>query len=1448
MKKVIFHLVAFSIIAIILLGTNVSSIAQTPGLIYKPATNGGNKILDPNGDGYISLNNKGFPATNTDEGAAFSEIPYKPFPVFMDEPLSDLSTGAKYGHTDYAPKGTGSSPLAAYFDGTNFLFRIRLGGQSTASKGYSILIDANNTLNSTGKNPGFEYEVVLATNFDVRVYYHGSNVNANPVVNAAGPIIFNGSVDQYSQKSVASSVGGGDPDYFYDFYVPISAFTGAIPITSTTSLRMTGVTVTSAQSGLFGVASDIGGVDDTKYNGNLVGALKDIIGSTTAETPTVIKDNGFSLVKATAPTVNSPIYTNSATITGTSIESSGSVITIYRNGSSIGTATVDANGAWSFPVAGITLAAGAQITATVTPSGKSVSALSSPVSVQQASGSGGCSTQPPVVTALTNSDKDFTVSLSSPGTITIYYVDNGATINYGYYVASVSGTHIITVDNSVLNYPKPTNGKFPTGQYHFTLTAANGGCTSDNSNSLCSSSGTTLSTPTISPASITSSTATITVTGPSGSTLILTKNGIQVGSATLGTSPNTTSTVWTIDLTGLVNGDVLQARATKQETSGSCTSTISSGYSNAVPVTVTSAIPTITGTYCGRTTTVYGTSTEAAGTEIRIYRNGVLVTSPSGPHAYVNSAGQWTATGFTTLLGGESISATAKAISKAESSQSSSLTIGTAYVPSVLSINSSPAVMEGNTSVSGRAPAGSIVTLYINGEPYRDNSGNLAPVTAQAGDVWTINNISPFELYAGAKLTVRASAPSGTACESASSPEVEVQCKAADQTITTSLSKAMYCPGENATVRLNKSEIGTIYSIYIRTATQTDAQATLFGYSVLGTGNAINLTSYVFSNADHGKVLFVRTIKIGASCQYKIGGDLTVGVYGPVPNNFTLSATNQSGVCPGQSSVITVTNAVVGYSYQLILNNTTKDKIGSPLIPTAAGDISFPALPVSVNTEYGVVITRLEGGCVAENVNSRIISITRTGPTVNQVVTPSSSTICLNNSVSFSFSTQNGYSYSLIEKSTNSQVGATIAGDGTIRTLSTGILSITGSRTYQIQVIGGVCNSNLISEPTVNVTSGPAATVSAGPNQTVCGNTATLQGSNPAPGTGTWTKTSGPSGGSITNATSANTTVTGLVSGTYVFTWTVTTNCTTPTISTASSVTITVNCPAAASVKTTKFIDEYVNGDILAVISDQDGGISSITSTSGLLPSGTSFSIINKEAVLTVSNASALLAGSYTFMTSTIDANSVASNTAMLIRMYDRGTPASPFTPLPVQLAYFTGNVAEGKVYLQWITASEKDNDRFEIERSVDGERFEKIGSVKGNGSSSQMLRYNFTDTRPGAGTVYYRLKQIDFNGKHSYSKSITVLIGKVSSTGLAEAYPNPFSKELNVQVFAPTAGEVKLDLMNTRGQVIHSFKQRVAEGSNNIVLPLNRLSTGLYFLNITGTEINTTLKVLKAQ
>lgn len=96
--------------------------------------------------------------------------------------------------------------------------------------------------------------------------------------------------------------------------------------------------------------------------------------------------------------------------------------------------------------------------------------------------------------------------------------------------------------------------------------------------------------------------------------------------------------------------------------------------------------------------------------------------------------------------------------------------------------------------------------------------------------------------------------------------------------------------------------------------------------------------------------------------------------------------------------------------------------------------------------------------------------------------------------------------------------------------------------------------------------------------------------------------------------------------------------------------------------------------------------------------------------------------------------------------------------PLPVSWLSFTGaRQADGSALLNWSTASELNNSHFEVEKTTDGKTFTKIDEVKGSGTTNKISRYTYTDKNAGPGTVYYRLKQVDFNKKFEYSKLVAV-------------------------------------------------------------------------------------------
>jgi hypothetical protein len=101
---------------------------------------------------------------------------------------------------------------------------------------------------------------------------------------------------------------------------------------------------------------------------------------------------------------------------------------------------------------------------------------------------------------------------------------------------------------------------------------------------------------------------------------------------------------------------------------------------------------------------------------------------------------------------------------------------------------------------------------------------------------------------------------------------------------------------------------------------------------------------------------------------------------------------------------------------------------------------------------------------------------------------------------------------------------------------------------------------------------------------------------------------------------------------------------------------------------------------------------------------------------------------------------------------------------LPVELISFGAKSKQSFIQLDWITATEINNEGFEIQRSVDGENFTSIGWVYGNGSTTEIIEYKFKDNEPMQGINYYRLKQIDFDGQYEYSNIVSATINSDKS------------------------------------------------------------------------------------
>ncbi len=186
-------------------------------------------------------------------------------------------------------------------------------------------------------------------------------------------------------------------------------------------------------------------------------------------------------------------------------------------------------------------------------------------------------------------------------------------------------------------------------------------------------------------------------------------------------------------------------------------------------------------------------------------------------------------------------------------------------------------------------------------------------------------------------------------------------------------------------------------------------------------------------------------------------------------------------------------------------------------------------------------------------------------------------------------------------------------------------------------------------------------------------------------------------------------------------------------------------------------------------------------------------------------------------------------------------------TNVPVELTSFNANMKNNSVELSWATASETNNYGFEIQRRDDNTQFSTIGFKRGNGTSTQINNYSFTDKKPEGNTIYYRLKQVDFNGSYKYSK--TVEVQNVKAPGdfsISQNYPNPFNPTTNIQFSVPVQTGVKIILYDVTGKEVKTLvNKEMQTGNYNIQVNAEGLSSGIYFYRITtGSGFNAVKKM----
>lgn len=936
--------------------------AQSDGYINRIATSStGRAILDPNGDGYTSASTSGFLGNDVTN----SEIAYKVLPSFSTEPYGDLRRGPSHLYSDFVPDN-GSDGFYSYYDGTNLLFRFRLGSVMSGSKGYSVLIDTDGKFGATGTNadpnyqaattgtngnPGFEIEVVLETNFRIAIY----NVDGT-----SSPTLVKSYTNwqDMSQVSVAGSNDNGDPDFFMDFYIPFSDLTAApFNLTTSSSIRLLSTTVMSPQAAIGGPKSDIYGIADNNYS-NTNDQYTAYINAQSGTTISNLSSggSGISPMCTAAPTVNSPISTGTVSITGTWTASSltGSVtlatITVYKNGVSVGTvASVSSGTTWT--LAGVSVAANDVITAKAQGSGESMCLVSNAVTATSCNTSNKPAT--PVLNCYTTSKGITGINLSTGWTVHVDNItrsttDDNATNSGGLFAAPTGSS-----PNLTWNYSSGCTGGSPllSGSYKVYYTNNTSGCISEavfvcvagNGGSALAG---TVTTPVItSPASgnITTATTSITGTTDAGASVKLYIDGINTASAT--------ATGGTFTFSGLSLTAGQKVYVTAEYNTGTVSTSKCEAQTASITVTCFTNVPTITVDNNNQLTAgqaIAGKSGDGTGTTIRVYTS----TNTLVATAIVQSDGTWSTGNASTTpatyvsVAGTSYYATAQNGTCGVSSSTSNFAAVTATSSARCGSISGTPISSAATSISGTlssAVASTTVNLYLDDVLIGTTTTN----TTSWGPI-TVNSTSSNTLYANGVLKIAVQ----------ESGKQEVVCTSSATTISCSPSPVapIYTPtsssislNHNITYTISNAVSGYFYGISDATTGQSYAS----GKWATSNGN-LSITTNTFTSSGAYNLVIKSTAISGVTICSATGAAASL----TVSNGLPLTLVSFNGKWKDDKALLSwVTETEINVSHFEIERSSTSNgfvKIGTvkaTSVPALRNNYSFtddnPLLPVT---------------------------------------------------------------------------------------------------------------------------------------------------------------------------------------------------------------------------------------------------------------------------------------------------------------------------------------------------------------------------------------------------------------------------------------------------------------------------------------------------------------------
>lgn len=177
--------------------------------------------------------------------------------------------------------------------------------------------------------------------------------------------------------------------------------------------------------------------------------------------------------------------------------------------------------------------------------------------------------------------------------------------------------------------------------------------------------------------------------------------------------------------------------------------------------------------------------------------------------------------------------------------------------------------------------------------------------------------------------------------------------------------------------------------------------------------------------------------------------------------------------------------------------------------------------------------------------------------------------------------------------------------------------------------------------------------------------------------------------------------------------------------------------------------------------------------------------------------------------------------------------------PLPISLVKFQAEKLAEKVKVTWATATEINNDKFIIEKSNDGENFEFVSEVNGAGNSKELNKYEMVDAKPFKGTSYYRLTQVDFDGRSETFAPVAVRMDAKSIELEVRSKGLEASNSMDLSIYSPVATEATLLVRDLSGRTISNEKVLLTEGYQNYTLNTTNFGSGIHLIQLSnGSEV----------